>query len=249
MSECGNMPFRFEFSPQEIEQAVAQGRLLSMEIEFSLRCNLRCPYCYVTSPTAPRAELTPAEIRDVILQAKDLGTRKIVILGGEPLIYPRLMEKIEYIRSLGMQVELFTNGVNLTPARAQRLYDLGVNVVLKINSFKDDVQDKLVGVPGAAKKMRAALAHLREAGYPDGEGFLAVSTVICRENFTELTALWIWLRDQGILPYLEIITPQGGRCRTKASASAFRRSRSSSTRSARSTAPDTTRSGTPSRRW
>lgn len=209
MSGCGNMPFRFEFPPQDIEQAVLNSQLLSVEIEFSLKCNLRCPYCYVPEMADQKNELSSAEIRDVIFQARDLGARKIVILGGEPLTYPRIMEKIEFIHSLGLQVELFTNGLHLTRERARRLFDLGVNVVLKINSFKDDVQDKLVGVPGSSKKMRAALAHLQEAGYPRGAGFLAVSTVICRDNFSELTALWIWLRDQGILPYFEILTPQG----------------------------------------
>ena len=210
MSGCGNMPFRFEFTPQDIDQAVRNSQLLSIEIEFSLKCNLRCPYCYVPAMANQKNELSSAEIRDVISQARDLGAHKIVILGGEPLIYPRIMEKIEFIRSLGLQVELFTNGLHLTQERAHRLFDLGVNVVLKINSFKDDVQDKLVGVPGSSKKMRAALAHLQKAGYPHGAGFLAVSTVICRDNFSELTALWIWLRDQSILPYFEILTPQGG---------------------------------------
>lgn len=210
MGGCGNMPFRFEFAPEDIEHAVSNSRLLSMEIEFSLKCNLRCPYCYVGTMLDQKNELTSAEIRDAILQARDLGARKIIILGGEPLIYPRIMEKIEFIRTHGLEVELFTNGLHLTKARASRLFELGVHVVLKLNSFKDDVQDKLAGVPGASKKMRAALAHLQEAGYPHGAGFLAVSTVICRDNFSELTALWIWLRDQGILPYFEILTPQGG---------------------------------------
>jgi radical SAM protein with 4Fe4S-binding SPASM domain len=210
MGGCGLMPFRFEFAPQDIEYAVNNSRLLSIEIEFSLKCNLRCPYCYISDATDPKNELSAAEIRNVISQAKELGAKKIIILGGEPFIYPRIMEKIEFIRSQGLHVEVFTNGIHLTQARAKRLYELGVNVVLKMNSFKDDIQDKLVGIPGSAKKMRAALAHLLEAGYPHGDCFLAVSTVICQDNFSELTALWIWLRDQGILPYFEILTPQGG---------------------------------------
>ena len=81
-------------------------------------------------------ELSSAEIRDVIFQARDLGARKIVILGGEPLTYPRIMEKIEFIHSLGLQVELFTNGLHLTRGEDCRLFDLGVNVVLKDQFFQ-----------------------------------------------------------------------------------------------------------------
>ncbi|MBF0384398.1 MAG: radical SAM protein [Candidatus Omnitrophica bacterium] len=209
MSTCGKIPNRFEFSQHDIEEAVRSGQLLSAEIELSLKCNLRCQYCYVSTTADQNNELTGKEIRDVILQAHDLGARKIIILGGEPLIYPRIIEKIEFIRAHGMQVELFTNGLMVTPAMARRLFELGVNVVIKVNSFKDDVQDKIVGMPGASKKMRAALVNLKGAGYPYGAGFLAVSTIICRENFSELIDLWVWIRDQGILPYFEILTPQG----------------------------------------
>ena len=37
---------------------------------------------------------------------------------------------------------------------------------------------------------------------------MAVSTIICRQNLEELPRLWCWLRDRGIAPYFEIITPQ-----------------------------------------
>ena len=55
-----------------------------MEIEFSLRCNFRCPYCYVEGDPPVDGELAPEEIRDVIRQAASLGAGRIIILGGEP---------------------------------------------------------------------------------------------------------------------------------------------------------------------
>jgi radical SAM protein with 4Fe4S-binding SPASM domain len=52
------------------------------------------------------------------------------------------------------------------------------------------------------------LNTLQEAGYPSAELFLAISTVICRQNIEELPAMWQWLREESIEPYFEIITPQ-----------------------------------------
>ena len=72
----------FEFSPEAIAQAIQDGRLLSMEIEFSQRCNFRCPYCYVPLESQLKDELTLEEIQEVIVQAKNLGAAKIIILGG-----------------------------------------------------------------------------------------------------------------------------------------------------------------------
>ena len=76
--------YNLEFSAEAVREAAAAGRLLSMEIEFSRRCNFRCVYCYVENRVAGQNELSPEESRDVIVQARELGARKIIILGGEP---------------------------------------------------------------------------------------------------------------------------------------------------------------------
>ena len=46
MTTCQSRIYGSEFSQSEIEEAVKNGQLLSMEIEFNQNCNLRCIYCY-----------------------------------------------------------------------------------------------------------------------------------------------------------------------------------------------------------
>lgn len=208
MSSCHHPLSDFEFPPDEIAAAAKHNRLLSMEIEFSLRCNFRCPYCYVPAESYYENELTPEEIQGVILQAKALGARKIIILGGEPTIYPHLLEMIRFIRNEGLLVEMFTNGTGVNRAVAEQLRANEVRIVLKMNTFDEDLQDKLAGKPGAHRIIRKALDNLKQAGYPAEDAFLAVSTIICRQNLAELPQLWQWLKDQNIAPYFEIITPQ-----------------------------------------
>ena len=188
--------------------AVQNNRLLTMEIEFSLRCNFSCPYCYVPKPDYFREELTLDEIQDVILQAKTLGARKIVILGGEPTIYPHLKEMIRFIADMGLEIELFTNGTGVDEVLAGFLYAHKVRVVLKMNTFDPHLQDRLSGKNGAHAIIQSALNNLKAVGYPSDQAFLAVSTVICAPNIAELPRMWRWLRDQNIAPYFEMITPQ-----------------------------------------
>ena len=200
--------YNLEFTEQEIRAAVAAGKLLSMEIEFSRICNFQCSYCYVPERSTCRNELSREEIKDVILQAKELGARKIIILGGEPSIYPHLVEMLRFLGREGLEIEMFTNGTGIDPALAAVLAEEKVRVVLKLNSRDEATQDRLAGKKGAFQIINRALATLQEAGYPSAEQFLAISTVICQQNIKELPAMWQWLREEKIEPYFEVITPQ-----------------------------------------
>ncbi len=208
MGNCSSLPPNFEQDLPAIMDAVENGRLLTMEIEFSLRCNFSCPYCYVPQPEYFESELTRQEIKDVLVQAKALGVRKIIILGGEPTIYPHIKEVVQFIIDQEMEVELFTNGSGVDADLANFFYSLGVRVVLKMNTFDSELQDKMSGKKGAYTIIQKALKHLQDVGYPSDDAFLAVSTVICAPNIEELPSLWRWLRDRQIAPYFEMITPQ-----------------------------------------
>ena len=209
MKNCLERIYGEEFSPQEISEAVANGRLLSMEIEFNQSCNFRCVYCYASDNQVRGDELGKDEFLDVLGQAHEMGARKIIILGGEPLLYPHLMEMIGFIRGLGMEVELFTNGSMLTPELARQFFEHRVRLVLKMNTLDEELQDTLAGCKGAYRQIQEALRLAKAAGYPAPDRPLGVSSIICRQNIEELPHLWGWLRDQGILPYFEMITPQG----------------------------------------
>jgi radical SAM protein with 4Fe4S-binding SPASM domain len=212
MRSCQSRIYGAEFSPEEIAEAVKNNKILSMEIEFNKSCNFRCLYCYASdhTETRQRDELNQSEFLELINQARELGARKIIILGGEPMLYPYIVEMIQYIRGLDLDVELFTNGTNITREMAQMFYDLGVRVVLKMNTFEEKIQDMLSGRKGAYAQIQEAFNNLKRAGYPSADHFMGISTVICQQNIDELPKMWEWLRDQNIAPYFEMITPQGG---------------------------------------
>lgn len=210
MNTCQTQIYGAEFSNEEVAEAVRDGRLLSMEIEFNSICNFRCVYCYAAENGQRPNELTTDEFSDVIRQAKELGARKIIVLGGEPMLYPHILEMLRFIRSLDMDVELFTNGTGITPEMAKTFYAMRVRVVLKMNTFDETVQDRLSGRKGAYTQIHRAFENLQRAGYPSTDRFMGVSTVICQQNIAELPKLWEWLRDRNIAPYFELITPQGG---------------------------------------
>ena len=96
------------------------GSLLSMEIEFNsvLQFPVRLLLCFRERHPAERTDEggVPATSSR---QAKELGARKMIVLGGEPMLYPHIMEMIRFIRGLDMDIELFTNGTEMTPEMAR----------------------------------------------------------------------------------------------------------------------------------
>jgi radical SAM protein with 4Fe4S-binding SPASM domain len=198
------------FSDDEIAECLKKKGLLSIELEFTKKCNLRCLYCYSSAGEPLENELSLDELRSVISQAKELGAKKIILLGGgEPLLYQGMTDIIEYINFLGFQQALFTNGTLITADMAKFLYKNRVSVVIKSNSRKPEIQDFLAGVNGAFKNIKRGLQLLMDAGYPDKNHMLGIQTVICRQNIHELPSMWIWARERGIIPYFEILTYQG----------------------------------------
>lgn len=207
---CLKEHWGLEFSPEEIAASRARGGLLSLELELSRACNLRCIYCYASSGQPLENEISPEEIRRVIDQAVDLGARKIIVLGGgEPLLYPQLFEVIDYILSKEVKVDLFTNGTRLDRNTAVKLYERNVAVSMKMNSRNPAIQDELAGREGTFAAIEKGLEALLAAGYPDHDHTLGIETIVCGQNYDELPDLWRWARTRSIVPYIEIMTLQG----------------------------------------
>jgi len=80
------------------------------------RRNLRCTYCYSSAGEALENELSLDELCAVVEHARDLGARRIILLGGgEPLLFPRA-EIIRHIDGARPLQAIFTNGICLDTA-------------------------------------------------------------------------------------------------------------------------------------
>lgn len=207
---CPNEHWGLEFSQQEIAACKAKQGLLSLELELSRACNLRCIYCYAESGVALKNELRLEEILAIIDQAANLGAKKIIILGGgEPLLYPHIVDVIDHIKSHNMDVDLFTNATLITPKMAQILYDRNVAISMKTNSQQEAIQDELAGRKNTWKEIKQGFKALQDVGYPDTDHTLGIETIICAQNYAEIPTLWRFARDNNIIPYIETMTDQG----------------------------------------
>jgi radical SAM protein with 4Fe4S-binding SPASM domain len=200
--------YQLEFSREEIEEAASGTGLLALEIELGLGRNPRCPHCCVPRRSASGAQLSEEEIGDVVLQAKELGARRIAILDGELGIHRRIPGIVRLARSQGLEVEVLTNGAGIPADVAKELFEARVPVILRMDSLDEETQDMLTGTEGSFGLIQRAFRQLREAGYPSEGRSLRVDTLICRENLGEVVGIWRWLRGQGIVSRFEVAAPR-----------------------------------------
>jgi MoaA/NifB/PqqE/SkfB family radical SAM enzyme len=80
-------------------------------IELTSSCQLSCSYC----PRPRVSHHLPFELfKKIVDEASSFGKRSFSLhLFGEPLLYPRILESIEYLKSRGHAVILTTNGLLL----------------------------------------------------------------------------------------------------------------------------------------
>lgn len=201
--------YGLNFTKEEIAEAKNNNRLLTLDLETSHICNLRCIYCYASSGKKLKNELSIDEIKKVINEAHECGVKSITIIGGgEPLMYEYILDIVKHIHSLKINQTVFTNGTVLSGEVAEKFYKLGVELVVKLNSLDPDVQDTLADKKGAGIKILETLDMLREIGYSNGVP-LGIESIICKHNIKEMPKMWRWARDRNIIPYFEMITFQG----------------------------------------
>ena len=117
-----------------------------LRVSVTDRCDFRCQYCMAENMKfLPKKDLlTLDEIERICISFIDLGTKKIRITGGEPLVRKNVMSLFKnlgsYIKKNQLsELTLTTNGSQLEKY-AEQLFDHGVR---RINVSIDTLKPKL----------------------------------------------------------------------------------------------------------
>jgi MoaA/NifB/PqqE/SkfB family radical SAM enzyme len=168
------------------------------------RCNLDCIGCYARNYTRG-SEMSLETIERVLREAIDLGSYMFVIVGGEPLLVPGLIETLGSLKG-GLFI-LFTNGTLMNESHAAALREAPNILPIFSTEGADEHTDSRRG-DGVGKKVRDAMALLN--GYNLAFGIAAMVTP---ENLSHVTSRqWfdcIW--DLGVrFAFLIDYVPCGG---------------------------------------
>ncbi len=145
------------------------------------RCNLACRGCWVT-PGQPPRELAPEALHAAIGEWKrENRSHFFGLLGGEPLLYPHLMEILT--RHGDCYFQILTNGMLLDDARAAAFRRLG-NVTPLISIEGDQpTSDVRRGAHDVWRRGMDAIEACRR-----NRLIFGVATSICKNNLADLAS-------------------------------------------------------------
>lgn len=198
------------FTKKEVRAARKKDSLLSLWINLSNLCNLKCRYCFNSAGKPLKGELSLEEIKNMLLDLHHLGGKKVVIVGsGESTIDPNFKLVIDFIYSLGMETVLFTNGLTIAenPKLVDYLWARNVSIALKFHSFNPKVQDFLIGKK-VSEKIYHALNSIMNSPYKRS-GKFSLANQVFKQNMKDIPLVYRYCRDNGIIPRVSKILFKG----------------------------------------
>lgn len=128
---------------------------------------MQCVHCYADSgPDRSHGRMAGHDWRRVIDEAAELGVGLVQFIGGEPTMHPQLLELINHARSAGVEVEVFSNLVRVTPAMWSTFEQPGVR--LACSYYSDDPAEHvaLTGRSGSHARTRANILEAVRRSIP-----------------------------------------------------------------------------------
>jgi organic radical activating enzyme len=160
-------------------------------LEPTTKCNMSCEGCYrEKGDHRPLSEVI-AELETIKSLRKTDG---ISIAGGEPLLYPQLLDLVRYITSQGWKPILITNGTLLSPELIKDLKNAGlVGFTVHVDSHQN--RPGWTGKSEAElNELRSQIAHLiHEAG--EGRIACAFNATIYSDTLPDIPILAQWAQD------------------------------------------------------
>lgn len=193
----------YDSSPAQAPTPLVDGfgrKVSYLRLSVTDRCDLRCVYCMAEHMVfLPKAELlTLEELDRVAATFVGLGTRKLRITGGEPLVRKGLMDLIRSLsRHLASgaldEVTLTTNGTRL----AEFAGELAAAGVKRINVSLDSRKPELFKTLTRGGDVAKVLAGI-EAAQAAGLKVKINAVALAHDNAAELPELIAWAHGQGL---------------------------------------------------
>lgn len=139
------------------------------EITFEITngCNLRCVHCYADSDnrSSSKDTVTEEKWKELLDEAKTIGTTNIQISGGEPTTCSYTGDLLKYASGLGFKmVKLYTNGFNMPNSLLDDVQEANALVKVTFFSYNPQVHDAITTREGSHARTSENIRKMYERG-------------------------------------------------------------------------------------
>ncbi len=198
----------FTFNPWEYTVPEQGEKLQYLSIGLTAACNFNCIFC--SKADSAKEQWDPVLLEEVLQEARELGLQKVEFTGGEPLLFPGIMELIGELKDRGITSLLVTNGRLIEPEIAAKLAREEAMVAVSLTTLQEEKFNRMTGTRGNLPRVLEGIEMLKTAGLGrEKPPLLAVQAVASRDNIEEIPQLEQWAAEQGALFILNRPIPVG----------------------------------------
>jgi radical SAM protein with 4Fe4S-binding SPASM domain len=170
---------------------------VKVNLDLTSKCNLHCNFC-CTYPTHTSRFHTLYHFKKIIDKLSKAGVCSITLFGGEPFLYPHIIEVAEYIHRKNIDVGFVSNGVLISEEIAKKISRYVNGGSISIHGFAK-THDMLVGMKGAWQRAIDAVHHLKKYNVN-----VDICFTLVKQNMSELVSFSDFIISKFDLEYFAI---------------------------------------------
>jgi MoaA/NifB/PqqE/SkfB family radical SAM enzyme len=118
-------------------------------VETTSRCNAECPFCPYNVRAREKTHMDQALFEKIISDCAEFPLPAIEpFLNGEPFVDPKIMDRLEMIRSRlpNTKLRVYSNGYALSPKRVDELVGMGIDhLYISLNTLNPEKYEAIMG--------------------------------------------------------------------------------------------------------
>lgn len=169
-------------------------------LELTYRCNCRCSTCNVWRLPKQEEELNLREITSVIDQMKDLGIKRILLMGAEPFMRDDILSVIKCIKDKNLECCVTTNAAIINAELANEICAYKTdNLIVSIDKANEG-HDLIRSHSGAFNKAISAINYLKQAKkkMASERPSISIHVTLSNLNVDEIEGMWRLKESTGV---------------------------------------------------
>jgi MoaA/NifB/PqqE/SkfB family radical SAM enzyme len=176
-------------SGKYIEEKQISSDLVTVWLELRKSCNLNCCHCYMDCTINSDLGLnllTITQWKLLIEQLEVLNPKKVILIGGEPLLFKDIVELINYCRlkCSNSELVLYSNLTLLSEEVMNCILKNNVKVVTSIYSNIPEIHDKITRTDGSFLRTTYNINRLKKLGI-----YVQANTVVMSYNYKIISSI------------------------------------------------------------